>query len=273
MGRAVVRLMTKDGRITLVLEGLPEEEGRIRLNTFVAELQNLSTAITKLSRETADGKKAAVFDVEELSYNSPLRVVLAPKPSDAVIAGLVLERFERVAEAVTSEASLDAFDSELLEDMRALAKPVGHGVKYATLYVNDKQFELTEEVTRRVDRALAVDDECEGFIEGMLEQINIHHGANTFHIYPDVGPKKVTCHFPSALLDDAVAAVGRRVEIYGTLKYRRGAAFPYFIAVSGIDPFPPEDELPDWKDLRGRAPDITGALSSEAFVRAMRDAW
>jgi hypothetical protein len=31
--------------------------------------------------------------------------------------------------------------------------------------------------------------------------------------------------------------------------------------------------LPDWEDLRGRAPDATGALSSEAFVRELRDAW
>ena len=266
--------MAKDNRITLVLEGLPEEEGRIRLSTFVGELQNLSAAIGKLSREVKEGDKpAAVFDVAELSYNSPLRVVLAPKPSDQHIAQLVLERFERVASAVTTGTSLDAFDSELLEDIRALAKPVGSNVKYATLYINDNQFELTDAVTQRVDVALAVDDECIGSIEGNLEQINIHHGANTFHIYPDVGPRKLSCYFPASLLDDAVFAVGRRVEVSGTMKYRRGATYPYAIAVSSIEPFPPDDELPTWEDLRGRAPDATGALSSEAFVRELRDAW
>lgn len=31
--------------------------------------------------------------------------------------------------------------------------------------------------------------------------------------------------------------------------------------------------LPDWEDLRGRAPDATGGLSSEAFVREIRDEW
>lgn len=30
--------------------------------------------------------------------------------------------------------------------------------------------------------------------------------------------------------------------------------------------------LPDWDDIRGLAPDATGALSSEDFVRNMRDA-
>jgi hypothetical protein len=75
------------------------------------------------------------------------------------------------------------------------------------------------------------------------------------------------------LLDDAIFAVGRRVEVAGTLKYRRGASFPHAIAVTGIDAFPPDSELPTWEDLQGRAPDATGTLSSEAFVRELRDAW
>jgi hypothetical protein len=75
------------------------------------------------------------------------------------------------------------------------------------------------------------------------------------------------------LLDDAIYAVGRRVEVTGTMKYRQGASFPHAIAVTAIDSFPPDDELPDWDDLRGRAPDATGALSSEAFVRELRNAW
>lgn len=34
-----------------------------------------------------------------------------------------------------------------------------------------------------------------------------------------------------------------------------------------------EDDLPTWDDIRGRAPDATGGLSSEDFVRGLRDAW
>jgi hypothetical protein len=265
--------MAKDNRITLILEGVPEAEGRIRLNTFLTELQRLSAALSKVSRETGEGKPATVFNVEELSYNSPMRVVVAPAPGSEYIASIVLQRFEAVADAVTTGKSLDSYDAELLEDLRALAKPVGQQLKYATLLVNNVQYEMNDAVTKRIDTALEVDEECIGFIEGRLEQINIHEGANTFHIYPEVGPRKVACHFPSALLDDAIFAVGRRVEVSGTMKYRQGASFPHAVAVTAIDSFPPDDELPDWEDLRGRAPDATGSLSSEAFVRELRDAW
>ncbi len=33
------------------------------------------------------------------------------------------------------------------------------------------------------------------------------------------------------------------------------------------------DELPDWDDLRGRAPDATGGKPSEVFVRELRNSW
>jgi len=269
----LVEVMTKDNRITLILEGVPEAEGRIRFSTFLTELQSLSAALGRVSRETGNHKPATVFNVEELSYNSPMRIVVAPSPGNEHVAAMVLERFEAIADAVTTGANLDNFDAELLEDLRSLSKPVGKHLKYATLQINRSQFELTEEVTRRVDQALAVDEESFGFLEGMLEQINIHGGANTFHIYPDVGPRKVSCHFPNALLDDAVFAVGRKVEVSGTLKYRQGASFAHAIAVTAIDSFPPEDELPTWEDLRGIAPNATGELSSEAFVRELRNAW
>src|SRR5690606_16445294 len=109
------------------------------------------------------------------------------------VASMVLQRFDAVADAVTTGKKLDSYDAELLEDLRALAKPVGKQLKYATLLVNDVQYEMDDAVTKRVDTALEVDEECVGFIEGRLEKINIHDDANTFHIYPDVGPKKVAC--------------------------------------------------------------------------------
>lgn len=267
--------MTSDNRITLIIEGLPEDEGQVRFAAFMTQLQNLGAAINRIDREVGDGKAATYFRIAELSYKSPARIALEPSamPKRDYTGHLIIKRLNEVATALSAGTSLVGFDADLLGDIRALAKPVGQSVKAATLVFNDHQLELTDKITRQVDEALAIEDECEGSIEGMLEQINIHLGANTFHVYPDVGPKKVTCKFPPSLYDDAVSAVGKRVEVFGVLNYRIGASFPHLIAVTEIDPFPPDFEIPDWDDLRGRAPDATGALSSEAFVRELRDGW
>lgn len=267
--------MEQGDKITLVLEGLPEDDGQVRLTVFMSQLQSLSGALSKLDRDLNSGKPASSFRIAELSYNSPVRVVIAatPRPNRPHVAGQVLENFGRIAEAIKSGAPLETIDADLLEDIQALARPVGKQLKTATILFDDHQLDLTEAVSRRIDEALAVAEECSGVIEGDLEQINVHDGANTFHIYPAVGPKKITCRFPNKLYEDAVAAVGKRVEVYGILRFRPGASYPHQIAVTDIEIFPPESELPDWDDLRGRAPNATGGLSSEAFVRELRDGW
>ena len=267
--------MIDDGRITLVIEGLPEDEGRLRFAAFLSELQSLAATINRLDRDANEGKAATYFRITELSYGSPARVALEPhaRPGQPQVGHRVIESLGRIAEAFRNGGDLAALDAELLEDIRRLARPVGAEVKSATLLFNGDRFDLTEQIARRVDTALAIEDECEGALEGMLEQINVHMGANRFQIYPEVGPSRVICTFPGRLYDDAVSAVGRRVEVSGTLKYRARAGFPHQIAITAIDIYPPESELPEWEDLRGRAPDATGGLSSEAFVRELRDDW
>lgn len=264
-----------DGRIELVIEGLPEKDGKVVLSTLMSEIQSLSAVLSRLDREAGDGKSGSAFEVVEMSYASPYRIAVEPRPiPNAVFTGqIVVASLVDVSAALLAKGTLDQFDSDVLEPIRALAKPVGKVVKNVTLRIGDTILEMNARIVARIDEALAVEDECEGFIEGMLEQINLHGGANTFHIFPEIGPKKVSCHFASALIDDAVAAVGRRVEVSGTLKYRAGASLPHEISVTGVEAYPPDADLADWEDLRGRAPDATGTLSSEAFIREQRDAW
>lgn len=267
--------MVKSNRIELVIEGLPENDGKILLNTFMSQLQNLASALTKIDRDSPDGRGASFFQVASLSYSSPYRVGLeaAPSKSDPVAAQLVLQRLDFVANALKSGEGLDDLDTDLLENLKQLAKPVGKAVQNTTILFNGSALQFTPVISERIEAALAVEDECAGAVSGMLEQINLHHFANIFHIFPEVGPNKITCHFPTDLYDDAISAVGRRVDVFGQLKYRSGAAFPHKIGVTGIEVFESLDSLPDWDDLRGRAPNATGSMSSETFVRELRDAW
>ena len=267
--------MAEADRITLIIEGLPEDQGQVRLGAFMNQLQNLNATITKLDRDANEGKQATIYKIAELSYNSPIRVVLEPNalPKHPYLGHAIIESLGRVTDALEKGSDLSGLDADLLEDIRGLARPVGKSVANVTLLFNDHRFDLTPKVVTKVEHALQIEEECEGVIEGRLEQINLHDGANIFHIYPNVGPRKVTCHFAPDLVDDAVSAVGRMVEVQGTLKYRSGANFPHQVKVASIQAFPPEFELPDWDDLRGMAPDATGELSSEAFIRELRDGW
>ena len=215
----MVRVLESPDRITLIIEGLPEDNGRVRFNAFMNQLEKLSATLSKLDREANSGKAATYFEIAELSYSSPIRVVLEPRhlPRQAYAGAVLLESLERLTHALTNGGSVDHVDPEILDDLRGLAKPVGKSVKYAALVFRDQTFELSERVANKIDVALSVAEECDGSLDGMLEQINVHMGANVFHVYPRIGAKKITCNFPPKLYDDAVAAVGRRVEVFGKL--------------------------------------------------------
>ena len=113
----------------------------------------------------------------------------------------------------------DFLDRPILQDMRNLAAPIGGKIGGARLRVGEVVIDLSETFAKRIELSLAGEEIAFGSVEGRLEQINIHEGANNFSIYPDFGAAKVQCHFGSDLLDKAVSAVNQIVSVSGRLKY------------------------------------------------------
>ena len=125
----------------------------------------------------------------------------------------------------------------------------------------------------KIDNFFSQNEECITSYEGELEQINLHNGINNFHIYPYCLPDKIKCEFPSYLADSAIDGIGRKVCVIGKAVYTKNQHFPHTIYVKEIDVYPLENNLPDWQDLLGIAPDATGGLLSEEFIRELRDEW
>ena len=91
-----------------------------------------------------------------------------------------------------------------------------------------------------------------------------------------IPPRNFITNSPAASpLESSQARIAGLVlpEVSGLLKYRTNAKYPHEVAVDAIEPYPPEHELPELSDLRGRAPDATGAMSVEEFIDGLRDGW
>ena len=73
-------------------------------------------------------------------------------------------------------------------------------------------------------------------------------------------------------MDDVRTALKKYVTVHGLMGYRIGNPFPISITVERFEINPPEQELPTLASLRGLAPDLTGGLSSEEYIRQLRDA-
>lgn len=65
--------MAENDGITIVIAGLPKDEGEVRLGASIAQLQGLIVKIRKLDREANNGEPASYYTVAELSHSSPVR--------------------------------------------------------------------------------------------------------------------------------------------------------------------------------------------------------
>ncbi len=264
-----------NNRITLVIEGLESDQGHVRLDYFLKALRKLYSSLSKLDSKEAGGKRASDFVVVGLSHNSPATVELeARRMKDRPdVRALVFNRFNRTVSSIQRGIIPDDVDYNILEDLREIAAPVGHGVATTVVSVGGEHVDLTESFAKKIEVALSEVEYCHGSVEGRLEQINVHAGANVFTVYPEFGAASITCHFPRDLTEDAISAVNRYVSVYGNMKYRKNAIFPHHIDVEHLEIFPDEELLPSFDDLRGIAPAIGNETPSEELIKELRHGW
>ena len=263
-------------RISLTLEGLIERSGHLLASDLVAELSSLLGTLKSIDRHiNLSGGPSIIYEIVGLSYHSPAQIVMQAQPihPEFDVRDKVLGRFSSILRGLqTSSGTVDFLDQEILEGVSRIVSPIGNTLRSVSLVIDSDEFELSSRIRSRIEKLLGPEETFPGFIRGMMEAINLHKGANIFRIYPDLGPLKITCHFPSELQPEAIKSIGHYVEVRGMLKYKKSAPFPHEIIVDLIETFPDEGSLPSLKDLRGIAPDATGPISSEEFVRKLRNA-
>lgn len=263
-------------RVKLVVEGLDRDDGHVRLEVFVNELQKLQTALNRADARVSGGKRCSYFAVVGLSHNSPAMVELEARIAPAAkrdCRASAMALFSQAIEAVQRGEFTGDSDYDLLNDIKELSAPVGETLKSARLHIEDKPFALTEQIADTIIAFQAEQEECATTVEGMLERVNVHDDANVFTIYPDVGPTRITCKLPERLAEKGIGAIRRRVAVTGLAKFRKFAPFPHEIIADDLAVYDVDSNLSTFSMLLGIAPQATGELFSEDFIRQARNEW
>ena len=263
-----------DNRITLELSNAELEGTPIRLADLVSGLG----AVRRALRRTDDMVKSSLAEpmdwrIVHLSYASPVRVIVEPipLPGYAQHSERVVLRFFDYAERIRS-GSYDDVDARVMRAFMDLAKPVERGRLNLDIRNGSVVFTVPLGMSHGIKAALAPETTALGSVKGRLEFINLHGGKNVFRVYPIVGAPYVGCRFKKELAADAKRAIGRSVRVFGRLHYKVMEDFAHRVDAWEIDILPPDSDLPSLMNLRGIAPDATGHLSSEDFVRGVRSA-
>ena len=261
-------------RITIQLKGDPSDDEHLRLSDFIAQLDAIRGALSRLEEQLASGERATYYRVVDLRHSSPATVVLEAVPFSMArdITPLVIGRFVDGLRRIRGGEIPSDFSYDVLESFKKLAAPLQKRVTQVSIASDGESVEITKSIEADIDRLVGPDEIQRGSISGTLELINIHASANHFRIYPVVGPKKLDCHFPSAMLQLAIQGINKYVRVDGELRYKRREKFPYKADVHSIEIFPDDEALPNIFDIRGIAPNATGEVSSEEFVSGLRRA-
>lgn len=262
-------------RITLELGGLPTEEGYVQLADFLGALQQFKSALTQAEIVASKGSKSAKLRVVELSVSSPARIGIEIVPVDNTQPLIATEITRTVFAASRGQIDPTHNDASriLVSAVSGIAAMVGKSLVQARILNGNEQVTLTPELRLDIQRELPKEYFVHGKIRGRLEFLNVHAGANNCRVYPLVGPRRLICRFPAEKRDKIVSGADKQVAVIGTLHYREGSHFPHEIDITDIEILPPDSELPSLSEMRGAAPDATGDLTSEQFVRRLRDAW
>jgi len=270
-------------RITIKIKGATSENESLRIFDFISQLDAIRNALCRIEDEVLEpGTPHMQYKLVDLSHQSPATVVIevAPSPRGQDLSGVIADRFMERIKFIQTGKVPEEYDSIRLEAFRNIGPRQTKGSKnnlpkkwFSEISISSDSYyvDIGNSLEEEIDKIVGPDETVQGSISGTLELINIHAHANTFRIYPIIGPKKVDCSFKDDQLSNAIAGINRYVNVAGAMRYKRRDKFPYAITNAAIEIYADENELPSIFDLRGMAPNATGNLSSEEFIGKIRD--
>lgn len=251
------------------LAGSLDDGGLVRLGDFIAFLERLS----------------GTFDTIDHAVNTAATSYFRITGLDVGSAVVTLQEHVRRSKARRAHTFIPvtrAFDELLAKVERKEALPV-----WATPRVIEKVRDLTEPSSRAslssidgptgnfsgeslhalLTKMLGPIVQSRGSVTGQLDAVNFHT-TSVAYIYPDLG-RRVTCDFLASLRRDVVAALTKRVTLYGIVSRRADDIFPYHVAVESITILPDSGDLPQLRSLIGS---LKMSVDPVDFIRSLRDA-
>jgi hypothetical protein len=117
------------------------------------------------------------------------------------------------------------------------------------VWVKQQKLDVTHRSAAHVANLLREVSTEYGSVEGRLQVASERRGLH-FTVYEPIWDKPIRCDIPDEMLDAALKLFGKRIEVYGLIRYRRDGS-PSSIRVEEIVPFPSRDELPSAAEVRG----------------------
>lgn len=264
-------------RITVVMEGVVEDGGDVRLGEFIEELTAIKNALKQTERLVVKSEAQAVnYRIVSLSHSSPTSVTVGITSREPVYHQAprqIAKRFTTNLRMVRrAHRYATHLDQRTLESFQGIIAPTKKHLSRITVTGEGSQsVQIDSQFERSLARLLEGDETERDEIVGKVERLDIHNKTQ-FTIFPLIGAQRIQCSAPKRLYEKIVNSVGQWVSVDGWALYRKDSPFPYAMKVEDIFPRKKDEDLPLMSSIHGTAPGATNGESAEDFIRELRDA-
>ncbi len=181
----------------------------------------------------------------------------------------------RGLEAITGEDPLssppEGFSEYALDDLRKTKRLFNGFYDMRAIVVKRNAVpiaRIADDISRKVDRVYRGGYSLLGSLEGKLEAVNLHGKAPTTTIWERISGKPVRVHLSQDLRSQAKDLLEHRVLVSGRIKYFANGAARSIVDLKEIRDLDRPYRL---RAEYGSIPDLTGDLTTEDFLKAMRE--
>jgi hypothetical protein len=228
------------------------DEDEITVGEFTAALEHFIGLVREVGKRVAP-KNMNPWLIRV--YAGSAGVGLYPRPGAitaneaAVIRNSVIEGMEQLERGVRPEVFSDRA-IEHAKDISAVFKSrKTPSSKIKIWSANERAYAVKREVEVTADKLLEPKYEDVGSIEGKLDVLS-GHGKLAVVVYDPLDDRAIRCEVTPQQMEIALKSFRKRVEVFGTIRYRHdGTAVS--VRVDDIIPFPSPEEIPPLHEIRG----------------------
>lgn len=237
-----------DADLTLEIDG-----HNVTPERFMRGVRAFFGIVNEVTRSLA-GEGQSVHWVVQVKAGSNL-IGLAPARSNvpAPVLQDIYNKVQEGIETIESEAKEpEGLPETALRYIRDLGAVVGTGNGDDTkvrVWTRKQPIAVTHKAVAHV--AVLINEAYEDFgtLEGRVQVISEQGALHVFVSEPIHG-RRIRCYFDEEMLPLFMAAFRKRVEVTGRIKYRRDGA-PISIEATALSEFPPQQDLPSFREMRG----------------------
>lgn len=233
---------------------------------FVSGVRAFFDMLGAITRVVAGEHERVEWNVRVKKGSRLIGVDPAPGTSVAIVERVLRAMSEGVEDLEREAAEPEGFSETALRSVQALARVAALRDDADTrinLWAGTKPIAVTRQAAEHVGAVLAEAYSDEGSVEGELRTVSVAGGFRVV-VYEPIFERAIRCDIPEHMMPQALALFGRRVEVYGAIRYRKNGSIAR-VAVREIIPFPPPDRLPSHEDVRRILRGATAPMDGDAL--------